>query len=478
MNAKMKKVLFILGGSAVALVLAAAIFILTFDINVYKPRIEAAASEATGMKVRINGKMKLALFPRAHISLEDILIQNRDADVASAKKAVLEIRLPPLLRREVLIHRVGIITPTFFITKDRSGRFNFETPEKKPVEKEFPMGPFEVGKIFIKKGHLLYLDEKSGGKTEANECDLEIQNLSAGGGEFFSTLSFNGHLSCGEVKAKELRISDIRIVMKASGGKFEANPFTMKIFGGDGRGSIKGVMRGENPEYSVDFAITKFRFEEVLGTFKQKKSIRGELDIKSHLAMKGKNADEMTRTAQGEISLWGQNLFHESIDLDCVLEKYEKSQQFSLVDVGAFFIAGPLGTLLTKGYDFGSVYKESLGGKSTIRKLVSDWKVKNGIAEAEDVAFTTRKNRVALKGRLDFVHDRFEDVTVAVLNAKGCAAYSQRIHGDFKKPQIDKLSTYRSLFGPIISLAKKPIAMLEGGRCEVFYRGSLAQPGE
>ncbi len=476
MNSKMKKVLLILVASAMALVLAVVIFVLTFDINPYKPRIEAAASEAAGMKVRINGKMKLALSLSAKVSLEDILIQNKGADVASVKKAVVEVRLLPLLRREVLIRRVKIITPKLFITKDRKGRFNFETPEKKPASKELPTRPFEMEKVFVKGGHVLYLDEKSGGRTEANGCDLAIKNLSAGAGDFFSTLSFEGDLSCNEVKTKEVRVSDIRAVMKAGGGKFEANPFTMKIFGGDGRGSIKGAMAGESPGYSVDFSITKFRFEEVLGAFKQKKSMRGELDLKSHLSMRGKNADEMTRTAQGEISLRGHDLFLESLDLDRVLEKYEKSQRVNLVDVGAFFVAGPLGALLTKGYDFGGIYKESLGGNSTIRKLVSDWKVTNGIAEAQDVAFTTGKNRIALKGSLNFVHDRFEGLTVAVLDANACAVYSQMIHGAFKKPQIDKPSILRSLMGPIISLAKKPFEMLEGGGCEVFYRGSLEQP--
>jgi len=476
MNAKMQKVLLVLGGSAAAVVVAIVIFVLTFDINDYKSRIEAAASEATGMKVRINGKLKLTLFPRPGVSLDDIVIQNRGADVASAKKTEVVIKLLPLLRREVLIQQVGLITPKFFITKDRRGHFNFETSQKKRAGKESPTGRFEVGTIFIKGGDVLYLDENSDAKTEATACDLTISNLSAGGGGFLGTLSFRGDLSCGEVKANELRVSGIRVVMKAHGGELEANPVTMKFFGGDGRGTIKAVMAGESPEYLVELSITKFRFEEVLGTFQQKKSIRGEMDLKSRLTMKGKNANEMTRTAQGEISLRGQNLFLESLDLDRVLEKYEKSQHVNLVDLGAFFIAGPLGTLLTKGYDFGSVYKASLGGNSTINKLVSTWKVKNGIADAEDVAFTTSKNRVALKGRLDFVQNRFEGVSVGVLNAKGCATYSQKIHGSFQKPQIDKPSPLRSLLGPISSLAKKPIEILTGGRCTVFYRGSLRQP--
>lgn len=488
MKSKTKKVVLILGGSGAALVMAVIIFVLTFDINSYKSRIEAAASTASGMKVRVNGKMKLSVFPVTSISIEDILIQNKDADVASVKKAEVEIRLLPLLRREVYIQQVRLDTPSLFITKDKSGRFNFETAEKKLA----PTGPFEMKKIFIKGGRALYLDEKSGGKVEAKDCDLSIQNLSSGRGESFSALSFDGYLSCGEVKAQELKISDVRVDMKVRGGKFDADPFTMKIFGGNCRGSIKGMMTGESREYAIDLVLTKFRFEEVLETFKQKKNIHGELDLKSHLTAKGKTTDEMKRTAQGEISLRGQALLIKGIDIDRTLEKYDKSQHFNLVDLGAFLIAGPLvgtmliggygmvtpleSTLLAKGYDFGSAYTASLGGESTIRKLVSDWEVKNGISEAQDVAFTTSKNRIALKGKLNFVHDRFEDVTVAVLNADGCAAYSQTISGSFNKPKIDKPNIFRSLMGPAISLATKSYEMLKGGKCEIFYRGSLAQP--
>lgn len=478
MNAKMKKVLFILAGVAAAVVLAVVIFVLTFDINRYKPRIEAAASEATGMNVRINGKLKLALFPQPGVSLEDILIQNQSADVASAEKAEVGIKLLPLVRRKILIRQVGLITPRFFITKDRRGHFNFETPEMKPAGKESHTETFEAGKIFIKKGHVIYLDEKTGGKSEANECDLAIKNLAVVGGEPVYASSFDGDLSCREVKAEGLKISDLRVVMKARGGKFEANPFTMKIFGGDGRGSIKGVMSGESPEYTVDFAIAKFRFEEVLGAFGQKKSIKGELDLKSHLAMKGKNANDMTRTAEGEISLRGQSLFHESIDFDRVLEQYEKTQRVSLVDMGAFFIAGPLGTLLTKGYDFGSVYKASLGGKSTIRELVSDWKVKNGVAEAKDVAFSTRQNRVALKGSLDFDNEQFDNVTVAVLDEKGCARFRQTIHGNFRHPRIEKVSALRSIAEPMLNLFEKTRELFKdkGEECGIFYAGSVKHP--
>jgi len=132
------------------------------------------------------------------------------------------------------------------------------------------------------------------------------------------------------------------------------------------------------------------------------------------------------------------------VALDSLLAKIEEGQSFSLVDAGAFFLAGPLGTVLTKGYDFASIYIETRGGQETIEKLVSKWRIKNGIAEAEDVALSTKRNRVAMKGGLDFVNSRFDDVTVAALDEEGCPKFSQKIHGN---PESKKLAPCRPLSG-------------------------------
>jgi len=236
------------------------------------------------------------------------------------------------------------------------------------------------------------------------------------------------------------------------------------------------VLKGDQAEYAVDLAVTRLRFEEVLWTFHQKKNVVGALDLESHITMQGANTKEMTRTAQGTVSLRGRNLALENLDLDLLLAKAARSQHFNLVDLAAFLFVGPLGTLLTKAIDFGSIFQEIPGAKSEMRVLVSDWEVRGGVAEAHDVAFTTPKNRFAVAGKLDFVHNRFEDLSVAVLNAKGCAVSRQRIHGDFDKPQVDPPSPPLSVLGPIFSLLKKPFEMLRGGECTVYYRGSVEQP--
>ncbi len=112
----------------------------------------------------------------------------------------------------------------------------------------------------------------------------------------------------------------------------------------------------------------------------------------------------MKRSMNGDVSLSGDNLMLSGLDIDALIPKYERSQNFNLVDVGAYLLVGPFGPVLTKSYNFGSVYEESRGGKGTIRKFVSNWKVKNGVAGAIDVALATKKYRIAMKGGLDFIN--------------------------------------------------------------------------
>src|SRR3990170_5836292 len=194
------------------------------------------------------------------------------------------------------------------------------------------------------------------------------------------------------------------------------------------------------------------------------------MDFSATLSTRGMTANEMKRTADGEISLRGENLTLDGVDLDRTFSRYEASQNFNLVDVGAFFIVGPFAPLITKGYNFASLFRGS-GGSSRIPVLVSDWKVEHGIARAKDVALTTNENRIALMGSLDFVNERFDDVTVAMVDGQGCATVRQRIRGPFRKPEVEKVSFLQTVAGPVLTLFKQAKKVF-GRRCEVFYDGS------
>ena len=470
---KRKIALFAAGGLVALLILVAVALVLFVDVNAHKPRLEAAASDALGMEVRIGGRLGIGLFPGFHVTLEDVRIRNRGADVASAKTTILGIELLPLLHKEVRVVKIGMKRPRISIEQDRDGKFNFEERKETKGTRFF----LDAKKISLSDGALFYADKKTGEDLEAGDFNLDVSRLRFTGGKTpdpLKNLSFLAEFSCKEFRKGTLAVSNLKIRIEGKDGILDLNPMTMRLFGGEGSGSLRADLSGSVPHYHVRYSLSRFRIEEFLKALSPKKVAEGSMDFSSSLSTQGKTASEMKRNANGEFSLRGENLTLDGIDLDRTFSRYEASQSFNLVDVGAFFFAGPFGPLITKGYNFGSLFLGS-GGSSRIRVLVSDWKVERGIARAKDVAMATNENRIALVGSLDFANERFNDVTVAVVDGKGCAKVHQKIRGPFRKPEVEKVSVLQSAAGPLLNLFKQA-GKLFGGPCEVFYAGSLAPP--
>lgn len=477
MLAHKKKVLFISVGIITLVVVI--ILALLLEIKAFKPQIEAAASKAVGMEVRIKGRLGIDLFPRFGLSLKDTSVRKGGTEVATVEKMRIGLKLIPLImRREVVISRIGLIKPVFSIVRYKNGMFNFEKPGGAPSGK-----PLAVNKISISRGKVVYTAERSGDKIEVDGFDVTIRNLSysgTDGAEPFKNISFTGNIRCKTLTINNFTLTNL--VMRAAGenGVFDINPVRMNIFDGTGNGSIHVDVTGASPRYRVITAFTRLRIEEVVQAFSPgkfpRKGIEGSVNISADLTAAGKSADKVKRSLNGDLSLNGENLMLYSIDIDALITKYERSQNFNLVDVGAFFLAGPLGPVLTKSYNFGSLYEESRGGKGSIKKLVSIWKVNHGIAGATDVALASNKHRIAMKGGLNLISDQFVNVTVAVLDKRGCAVYSEKVHGPFSKPQIAKISIFKSIGGSVSNALEDAWKFIQHEKCAVFYSGSVAQP--
>jgi uncharacterized protein involved in outer membrane biogenesis len=478
MALKRNKVLFITTGG-IALVIVAIILVPLLNIQTFKPRIEAAASNALGMDVHIKGRLSIDLFPGFGILLKGVSVQKQGMDVVTVEKMRIGLRLIPLTKHEVRLNRVGLIRPVFSIVRHKNGMFNFEKPDRALIERLLM-----VNKISISAGSLVYVDESSGEKIKVDDFDGTIRDLSYGttdGAGPFGNISFSGDIKCKTLTINNLTLTNLVVRMAAGDGILDIDPVSMNIFDGTGKGSVHVDMTGALPRYRVITTLNRFRIEKLIQAYSSgetfKKSMEGTVNFSADLTATGKSMEEVKRTLNGDVSLNGDDLMLNSIDVDALIPKYERSQNFNLVDVGAYFLVGPFGPVLTKSYNFGSVYEESLGGKGIIKKLVSIWKVKNGVAGATDVAFATKKYRIAMKGGLNFNNDQFDDVTIAVLDKQGCAVYSQKVHGPFRKAKIEKISVLKSITGSVTN-ALKDVWKFVGGKCTAFYTGSVAQPEE
>ena len=474
MSKLLKHSLFFVGGLLGLFVLVAVTARFLVDVDAYKSRLEAAVSDALGMTVRIGGQLGIEFFPGLHVTLEDVHIRNRGADVLSAEEARIKIALLPLLRKEVRIRSIALKGPMISIERDQDGRFNFEKAE----EATGALPALDLTNVSVVDGTIRYADRQSGGGFDAGGCLLHAHRLRLSGGEsadLGKNLSIAADFSCREIRTRDFTASDLALSVQGKGGVLHFKPVTMRIFGGQGSGSARVDLSATIPHVHVDYALSRFHIEELLKVLLPKKVAEGSMDLSVNLSLQGKTAHELKQTAEGEASLRGDNLTLEGRNLDREISRYKSSQNFNLVDVGAVFFAGPLGLAVTKGYNFGNLLVRR-GGSSRIGTFVSGWKVERGVAQAKDVALATNKNRIALKGGLDFVNDEFDDVIVAVIDARGCATMRQRIRGPFQKPVVEKSNVLKSVAGPALKLLKQTREVLRGGSCDVFYAGSVAPP--
>lgn len=327
-------------------------------------------------------------------------------------------------------------------------------------------------------GTLVYIDRKTGEKTELKEIRLAIRGLTADGAsrDLIKDISCTGSLKCKELEKRDLRIGNISSSLKVDRGAISLTPFTMDVFGAKAEGEAVADESAAEAVYKIDLKIPKLDFEKLQEAFGKKRVVGGKADLEANLTIREKGGRSLMSGMDGTLSLRGDNLVIYTMDIDKVLSSLEASQKFNLVDLGAFFIAGPLGSVVTKGYHYGDVYNQTRGGQGAITRFVSHWKIRHGVADATDCAFATRNHRVALKGRLDLVGERYDNVTVALLDGKGCATFRQNINGPFGSPKVGSVSAGESLAGPVINLFRSAKSLVQGGKCEVFYNGAVRQP--
>ncbi len=476
MRAERRKGLMIAGGVVFLIVIAAIVAVLLFDINSYKSQIETAASEATGLDVRIKGEMGLAFFPFG-ISAKDIHVANKESEILSLESLKLRAEFIPLLKKQLKVTTCELVKPAITIVKDAEGKYNFES-NKKISTIGWPGTASGLNELKLSKGALVYLNKRTGEKTELKEFNMATRDLSMAGtsGGIIKNVSFTGSFDCKEVLRKDLRIENLKGPIKADKGVFSLKPLTMDVFGGKGEGDFTADESPADPAYKLNLKVSKLDFEKLEEFFGTKKVIGGKGDLSASLTVKEQEGRKLMSSLDGTFSLRGDNLVSYTIDLDKVLSAYKTSQQFHLVDLAAYFIVGPLGSAALTGYRYGNLYYETQGGRGAITQFISHWTIKNGEADATDCALATHHNRVALKGKLNLVRERYDKVTVAILDDKGCAIYTQTISGSFGSPQSGTVSAIESLAGPLLDLYRKAKRFVQADKCEVFYHGSVQQP--
>jgi len=159
----MRKVIIGIGIVLLLIVVAAGIFVATFNPNSYKATIQTKLEEQLNRKVQL-GDMSLGLFPPrfrvANLSIaEDPAFNSSHAFIQTGELSI-SVQLLPLLRKSVQVDSLTLMQPHVELIKNAQGVWNFASLGQKtssPSSSSEQQG-FSLGKLAIDDGQVAITD--------------------------------------------------------------------------------------------------------------------------------------------------------------------------------------------------------------------------------------------------------------------------------------------------------------------------------
>lgn len=236
----LKYVLIGAGGLLVLAIVAVAVFAMTFDPNRYKGQIEAAVKEKTGRTLKLEGDLKVAVFPSLGADVAKVTLSERASNEGflSLDSAHASVALLPLLHGEVIVDRIKVAGLKANIVKGKDGKFNFDdlmqAKDAKPVPEK---------------------DAKKDASKSSGPVKFDIAGLSVER----SAIAYKDLASGQQLELSDVKVSTGRVAEKAS-GKLE---LAVTAKGSKPALDMKVSLNGN---YAVDLAAKSFAFAKVDGS--------------------------------------------------------------------------------------------------------------------------------------------------------------------------------------------------------------------
>lgn len=469
-----QRILILSLAAAVLLAMAAAVLLVTrFDMQAATRRLEVRLTNAFDLEVRALGATELHLWPRPRAVFTDAVMRDGETEVLRVPRVTATIEWLPLLRRQVQVSNVTLEAPVLTVLRNPDGSFTPRRKEKrKEAQPEQPPRRLPVATITVEGGTVRFIDRVTDSIAVLDGLDWELGGLLRGAD---GRLAFTGELRAERLRVNRIEMRQLRGTFSTEKGVYRAAPMRGTLCGSEASFSLQADLSGAHPAWHLELTAERLSLAELFRALAGRALYEGNVDVRMDLSAAGPG--RLINHLDGTVEVTGKQLTQHGFDLDGFVRSLRQSRQVDLVDVGAYLFAGPVGTLLSKSFDLAVVYRELHEEKSqAIDRAVFHWTIENGIARAKDVALRTRENRVAVSGAIDLRRQRYDGITLAVLDDKGCAELTEEISGPLVKPSVQPTSLLRTLSGPFGGLIEKAWELVDPRECRPFYHGTVAHP--
>ena len=477
------------------IIIALVVVVSMVDLNKYKPQIEKAVKENSGYEMKINGDIATSFSPIG-ISISKVEIRNpqimSNQKFFDMDKLSVAVELKPLMKKEIKVKYIVLNNLNLDIKKLKNGKFNFdllkkETKAKKSEKikegKKAQLPMVSVKEVRIKNANISFQDLKTKSSAKVEKINIAVNNIKFDPSKkILQAISFDADTKIAQIVYDRYKLQDITVALNMKDAIATLNNMKLSAYGSSVTAKGKLNLNKKVPILDIVADIPKLNLENFSKEFLHKDILSGF--VKVHKKFRLSLGDEKTikRTLKGGFLIDGQGIGVKGFDLDKVLSTYNSSKKMDIKSLGSSLVSGPLNAMLS-GKGLSSMVGGKNSGTTLLKRVYIKVNIARGTANLSDIAIATGKNRVALKGKLDILRDRFLGVQLGVLDAKNCAKLSQTIEGTFTKPKIKvNASTITSMVKTASSLlssfgVKVPkMPAKKQGKCKVFYNGIVKQP--
>ena len=172
----------------IAVAALAAYVVSSFDPNQHKPQIIKAVQEKTQRTLKLDGDIKLTLFPSIGATLGKASLSERasDKEFAGVDDVRVAVKLMPLLSKQVVVDTVEVKNLRANVVRYKDGKTNFDDlagggGEKQEAAKgAAPPVAIDIDHVAIENAAITYTDQADGARYSLSKLNLKTGRVAPG----------------------------------------------------------------------------------------------------------------------------------------------------------------------------------------------------------------------------------------------------------------------------------------------------------
>jgi len=280
------------------LLLLALIFVGPALIRVdrYRPQLISYLQEETGKQVEI-GRLTLTFFPLS-IHIDNFGVKNPPlfppGYIVKVARMDAELSVSALLHRQVVIKSLVLEDPVLNLASDPDGPWNFENPQAKVSQNNFPLGV--ISRMQIKRGQLIasnLLPSDAAGPIffEAHEIssDLEQVNLVGIINHSSSSIDAQGSLKSGLLRFGSVEARNLETQLRLEARHVFFTDVKAEVYGGSAVGDLTFDLSGKNVNFKTNARLSGINVARLMAAFpngggKMTGKMGGDLKLSGEIA--------------------------------------------------------------------------------------------------------------------------------------------------------------------------------------------------